>query len=102
LSSPLEFESITASYQIVDGVATTRDLLYTSRAMKVGVSGQYALATGAMNLDVVVNHGRGQMTAKLTGTSSSPSIRLAPSSLARDLDADKVQRGLQDLLKRFR
>jgi len=102
VSSPLQFESITASYQIVDGVATTRDLLYTSRAMKVGVSGQYALATGAMNLDVVVNHGRGQMTAKLTGTSSSPSIRLAPSSLARDLDADTVQRGLQDLLKRFR
>jgi hypothetical protein len=101
-ASPLEFDSITATYQIVDGVATTKDLLYTSRAMKVGVSGQYALATGAMNLDVMVSHGRGQLAAKLTGTSSSPSIRLAPASLARDLDADKVQRGLQDLLKRFR
>ena len=100
-TSPLEFEAITATYRIVDGVASTRDLLYTSRAMNVGVSGQYALATGAMNLDVVVNHERGQVTAKVTGTSAAPSIRLAPSSLARDLDVDTMQRGLHDLLKRF-
>ncbi len=70
--------------------------------MKVGVSGQYALSTGVMDLDLTVNHERGQVRAKVTGTSASPSIRVAPSSLVRDLDAGTVQGGLQDLLKRFR
>ena len=101
-SSPLEFESITATYRIVDGVVTTRDLVYTSRAMKVGVKGQYALAAGTLDLDVVVNHGRGQVAAKVTGTAAAPSIRLAPSALVRDLDPDTQERGLSDLLKRFR
>ena len=101
-ASPLEFDAITATYQIVDGVVTTRDLLYTTRTIKVGVTGQYALASGAMNLDVVVNHQRGRIAAKVTGTVAAPSIQVAPSALVRDLDPDKLQRGLQDLLKRFR
>lgn len=100
--SPLEYDSITATYRITGGVVTTRDLLYTSRAMTIGVRGQYALTTGAMDLDVVVHHGRGQVAAKVTGTSAAPSVRVVPPSVLRDLDADKVQRGLQDLLKRFR
>jgi hypothetical protein len=101
-SSPFEFESVTGSYRISDGVVTTRDLLYTSRAMNVGVSGQYALPTGALNVDLVVSHGRGQVTAKVTGTSASPFVRVVPASLLRDVDTAKVQRGLQEVLKRLR
>jgi hypothetical protein len=101
-SSPVEFDSITGTYRITDGVATTRDLLYTSRAMKVGVAGDYVLASGAMNLDMVVNHGRGEVRAKVTGTAASPSIRVVPSSALRGVDQEKVESGLQDLLKRFR
>jgi hypothetical protein len=99
--APLEFESITGTYTLINGVATTRDLLYTSRSMKVGVAGNYALASGRMNLDLVVDHGRGQLRAKLTGTAASPSISVAPASVLKDIDPQKAQKGIQDLLKRF-
>ena len=101
-SSPVEFDSITGTYRITDGVATTRDLLYSSRAMKVSVAGDYALTSGAMNLDMTVNHGRGEVHAKVMGTAASPSIRIAPSSVLRGVDQQKVESGLKDLLKRFR
>jgi hypothetical protein len=101
-AAPLEFESITGTYRITDGIAATRDLRYTSRAMKVGIAGDYALASGAMNLDVTVNHGRGEIQAKVTGTAAAPSVRVVPSSLVRGLDQKKVETGLRDLLKRFR
>jgi uncharacterized protein involved in outer membrane biogenesis len=100
--SPVEFDSITGTYRITNGVASTRDLLYTSRAMKVTVAGDYALASGAMNLDMVVNHGRGEVRAKVTGTAAAPSIRVVPASVLRNLDQEKVETGLKDLLKRFR
>jgi hypothetical protein len=98
---PLEFDSITGTYTLINGVATTRDLLYTSRSLKVAIAGNYALASGRMNLDLVVNHDRGEVKAKLTGTAASPSINVAPSSVLKDVDPQKVQKGIQDLLKRF-
>ena len=101
-TSPLDFDSITGTYVISKGVVTTRDLLYTSRVMKVAVAGEYALASGRMALDMVVNHGRGEVTARVTGTAASPSVRVDPSALVRDLDRKKVESGLKDLLKRFR
>lgn len=101
-ASPLEFDSITGTYQIADGVVTTRDLTYASRVMKVAVAGEYALATGRLNLDLGVSHGRGQVRAKVTGTAASPSVKVDPSSLVRDLDPKKVEGGLKDLLRRFR
>jgi hypothetical protein len=99
--SPVEFDSITGTYRITDGVATTQDLHYTSRAMKVAVAGDYALASGAMNLDMTVNHGRGEVRAKVIGTSAAPSIRIVPATVLRSLDREKVESGLRDLLKRF-
>jgi AsmA-like protein len=98
---PLEFESITGTYTLINGVATTRDLLYTSRSMKVAIAGNYALASGRMNLDMVVTHDRGELKAKLTGTAASPSISVSPSTILRDVDPQKAQKGIQDLLKRF-
>jgi hypothetical protein len=99
--SPLEFESITGTYTLTNGVATTRDLLYTSRAMKVSIAGDYGLATGRMDLDMIVSHGRGQLQAKVTGTTASPAIRVSPSTVLRDLDPQKTEKGIKDLLKRF-
>ena len=101
-SSPVEFDSITGTYRITEGVATTRDLLYTSRVMKVAVAGDYVLASGAMNLDTVVTHSRGEVRARVTGTAASPSIRVVPSSVVRGVDQDKVEAGLKNLLKQFR
>jgi uncharacterized protein YhdP len=99
--SPLEFESITGTYTLTNGVATTRDLLYTSRAMTVSIAGDYGLATGRMDLDMLVSHSRGQLEAKVTGTTASPAIRVSPSAVLRDLDRQKTEKGLKDLLKRF-
>jgi hypothetical protein len=101
LDSPLEFDSITGSYTLSNGVATTRDLLYTSRAMKVAIAGDYALVSGRMNLDMDVSHSRGELKARLTGTAASPSIAVSPASLLKDVDPQKAQKGIQDLLKRF-
>ena len=94
-TSPVEFDSITGTYQIANGVVKTRDLLYASRVMRVAVAGEYRLASGRMNLDMVVNHGRGEVTAKVTGTAASPSIRVAPTTKT-------LETGLRELLKRFR
>jgi AsmA protein len=99
--SPLEFESITGTYTLADGVATTRDLLYTSRAMKVAVAGTYGLATGSVNLDLTIDHQRGQIQAKVTGTAASPAIRVSPASVIRNVDPEKAEKGIKDLLKRF-
>ncbi len=97
--SPLEFDSITGTYQIVNGVLTTRDLLYTSRPMKVLIVGSYGLASSRMDLDMTITHGRGELKAKVTGTSASPSIRVSPGTILRD---EKVQKGLGDLFRRLR
>jgi hypothetical protein len=55
-----------------------------------------------MNLDLVVNHGRGKLQAKVTGSSASPSIRIVPASVLRQVDPGRARRGLEELLKRFR
>jgi len=101
-SSPTDFDSITGTYQITNGVVTTRDLLYSSRAMKVGVAGDYGLATGRMNLDLRVNYGRGELRARVSGNAASPSIRVDPASISGDVSREKIEGGIQDLLKRFR
>jgi hypothetical protein len=101
--SPLEFESITGTYQIVNGVMTTRDLLYTSKPMKVAIAGSYGFATRNMDLDMTISHGRGgDLKAKVTGNASSPSIRVNPAAILRDVDKGKIDKGLGDLLKKIR
>jgi hypothetical protein len=100
--SPLEFDSITGTYQITNGVLTTKDLLYASKPMKVAIAGSYGLASGRMDLDMIINHGRGELKAKVTGTASSPSIRVLPGSILRDVDPGKVEKGLGDLLRKIR
>jgi uncharacterized protein YhdP len=101
-ASPLEFESIVGTYQVRHGIVTTRDLVYTSRAMKVRVAGDYALSTGQVNFDVVVDDGRRQLQAKVTGPAASPAIRVAPAAILRQIDPEKAERSLKDLLKKFR
>ena len=100
--SPLEFESITGTYQIVNGVITTRDLLYTSKPMKVAIAGSFGFATRNMDLDMTISHGRGDLKAKVTGNASSPSIRVNPATILRDVDKGKIDRGLGDLLKKIK
>lgn len=101
-NEPLDYDSITGTYQITNGVLATRDLRVASRAIQIAAAGDYALPTGRVNVDVTIQHRRGQLQAKVTGDAASPSIRVNPSALLRDVDPQKVERGLQDLLRRFR
>jgi len=101
-ASPTDFESITGTYQIVAGVLTTRDLLYTSREIKVGVVGDYGLGSGRMNMDLRVHHARGELRAHLGGTAAAPSIRVDPASVSTNVTREELETGIQDLLNRFR
>ncbi|PYN98688.1 MAG: hypothetical protein DMD91_14520 [Candidatus Rokuibacteriota bacterium] len=101
-SSPLEYDSITSTYTITNGVVSTRDFLLSGRSLTIAAAGTYVLASGAMNLDVTVGTGRTEIKGKVTGSGSSPSIRVAPPAALREVDPAKVEKGLQDLLKKFR
>jgi uncharacterized protein YhdP len=101
-SSPVDFDSITGTYQIVGGVVTTRDLLYTSPALKVGVVGNYGLASGRMNLDLRVQHERGELRARLAGNAAAPTITIDPASVKTNVSREELETGIQDLLNRFR
>jgi hypothetical protein len=81
-ASPLEFDSITGSYRIVDGRLTTQDFLYSSSRMKVAAAGDYWLTDGRMNLDLAMSSGRGKIRARVTGSANSPSIQVrAPTTI---------------------
>ncbi len=100
--SPLEFDSITATYTITDGVVRTQDLVVAGRALRLAAAGTYALASGALNLDVVASTRQAELRAKVTGTAASPSIRVAPPAGLRGVPPGQIERGLQELLKQFR
>lgn len=101
-SSPLDFESITASYQIAQGVVRIVDLSYDSGAMKLAASGEYALRSGDLDLDMVIHHGRGVAYASVKGPAASPSVRVRPTTFLRDVDPAKIGEGLHALLDRLR
>jgi hypothetical protein len=106
LSSPLDFHSLAASYDVADGVLTVPELLYSAAAMKVSGAGNYDLTSRQLDLDVVVHHGRGLAHARVTGAADSPSFRVTPSTALRDLDPSELGRGfgrgLQALIERLR
>jgi len=54
-----------------------------------------------MNLDLRIDHGRGELRAKVTGNAASPSVRIDPASVVNEAGRQKIEGGLQDLLKRF-
>lgn len=102
VSSPLDFDSLTANYGITDGVLSFADLSYASRAMTITGEGQVQLATGQLDVDLVVNHGRGLAHAKVTGPAESPSVRVIPSTILREVDPRGVARGVEALIQRLR
>lgn len=105
-SSAFDYETVAATYTVTNGVVSTRDLLLTSRALKASAAGTYALASGQMNVDLVVTTAGRNLKAKVTGTAASPSVSVAPASVLSESERkklqEKVEGGLQDLLKKFR
>ncbi len=102
LPSPFEFESMAGSYRLRNGVATMRDLVYAGRGFTATASGEYALASGGLNVDLLVRHRREQMRARVTGTAEAPVLRVDALGSLRALDSREVERGLQEMLRKFR
>lgn len=65
--SPLNFDSITASYTITNGVARTEDLVYQARDLKLTGAGTYGLVDGRTAVDVVVTQGGNRVKARVAG-----------------------------------
>jgi hypothetical protein len=72
----LDFDSITGSYKIVNGVARTDDVVYRGKDLKVAVAGTYALADGRTDMKVIATQGSNQLRAQVTG--SGGSLRVVP------------------------
>jgi uncharacterized protein involved in outer membrane biogenesis len=102
VASPLEFESITGTYRVANGVATSRDLLYTGRGFSVTAAGEYAFAHDGLNVDMVVRHRRGQVKARITGTAAAPALQVDVAGALREVEPRGLERDLRNLLKRFR
>ena len=102
VARPLEFESITGTYRVANGVVTTRDLLYTGRGFSVTAVGEYAFIRDGLNVDMVVKHRRGQVKAKITGTAASPALHVDTAGVMREVEPRGLERDLRNLLRRFR
>lgn len=72
--SPLNFDSITATYRIVDGVLRTDDLLYVARDVRVTGAGTYGVADGRIAMDVTVTQGSNRVKARVAGGPGNLSI----------------------------
>ena len=65
--SPLNFDAITATYRIVNGVLRTDDLVYVARDVRVTGAGTYGVADGRIAMDVTVTQGTNRVKAKVAG-----------------------------------
>jgi hypothetical protein len=102
LVSALDYDSITGTYTITNGVVSTRDLTLTGRALRANVAGTYALASGAMNLDLNIAASRRELRARVTGTAAAPKVAIAAGSLLREGEQRRLEEGVRDILRKLR
>jgi hypothetical protein len=103
IGSALDYDSITATYTITNGVVSTKDLTLTGRALSGKGAGTYALANGVMNVDLTLKTGQRELRANVTGTAARPAVRLiGAGNLLTPREKQKLGEELQDLLKRLR
>jgi hypothetical protein len=72
--SPLNFDSITATYRIANGILRTDDLLYVARDVRVTGAGTYGVADGRIAMDVTVTQGSNRVKARVAGGPGNLSI----------------------------
>jgi AsmA protein len=93
-SAPLDFDSITATYTITDGVARTNDLLYQSADVRMAAAGTYGLHDGRINMEVTLTQGQNEVKGLVSGTAGA--VRVVPTGV-RVPDT----RGIRKLLDRL-
>jgi AsmA protein len=88
VSSPLDFDSITATYTVVNGVARTDDLVYRARDVRVAAAGTYGLSDGRVAMEVTLIEGANQVKGIVTGGPGS--LRVVPTGVrVQDRDIKK-------------
>jgi len=88
LPSPLDFDSITATYTVASGVARTEDLVYTARDVRVTAAGTYGLGDRRIAMEVTLTEGANQIKGLVTGAPGS--LRVVPTGVrVRDRDVKK-------------
>jgi hypothetical protein len=92
----LEFQAITGTYKITNGLARTDDLVYQAKDLKVTAAGTYGLADGRTDMAVVITQGAGQFRGQVTG--SGGSFRVVPTG-ANVKDPAAVKKLLDRLLR---
>ena len=92
----LEFQSITGTYKITNGLARTDDLVYQTKDLKMTAAGTYGLADGRTDMAVVITQSAGQFRAQVTGRGGS--FRVVPTGL-NVKDPAAVKKFLDRLLR---
>ena len=103
-----EFEKLTGTYTLENGILRTKDVTLTKAEGTVTASGALGLLDSSLNFDVVAKLGRATVEAKLAGTTAQPIVIPKLARLQRKIESelDKAlpggqSQGLKDLLKGF-
>ena len=96
LGSPLDFDSVTATYTVTNGVVRTDDLLYQAHDVRVGAAGTYGLYDGRVAMNVTVTQGRNQFKGTMAGTSGA--LRVIPTGVTIE-DTRGIKKLLDKLLR---
>jgi hypothetical protein len=95
-AAPLDFDSITATYTISNGVARTQDLLYQASDVRVSAAGTVALHDGRVNMNLTLQQGPNQVEGVISGTAGA--LHVVPTSV-RLPDVQSIKRFLDRLLR---
>ncbi|HSE05724.1 MAG TPA: AsmA-like C-terminal region-containing protein [Methylomirabilota bacterium] len=94
--SALNFDSITATYTITNGVARTEDLVYVARDLRLTGVGSYGLVDGRTAMDVVVTQGGNRVKARVAGGPGA--LTIVPTDV-RIKDSKDLRKALDRLLR---
>jgi hypothetical protein len=94
VASPLDFDSITGTYTLTDGVARSDDLLYRAADLRVEAAGTYALQDGRVAMSLTATQGANRFRALVSGRPGS--LRLVPAGVRLG-----EPEGLRQLLERL-
>ncbi len=94
--SPLEFDSITATYVISAGVARTDDLVYLARDVKVRAAGTYGLADRRVAMEVTLSQGANRVKGFVSGVPGS--LRVVPTGVKLE-DTRDIKKFLNRLFR---
>jgi hypothetical protein len=94
--SLLDFDSITATYTITNGVVRTDDLLYVTAEAKVTGAGTVTLADGRVDMEVTLRQGANQVTGVVAGP---PGALTVTATAVQVPDSRGIRRLLEKLLR---